>query len=428
MSATIITDAVRGEIADFCRAFATRYMMQPPEFTDPRYLDGFADLYERSVGGRTNPTETGWYARLITSATAADLDALTAAFDTTDSYATCMQRFVLRQLLRAAYERDQAGMEVAPALPAWYRAAGWGMPADWNCERAPPPPPALERRHEECAMHDGLYDAEGRHALGRSTTSGCFPTAEEAGGGIPPTCTCAGGAAGTPPGSPLPAAPLWRTGSCGESGPFIGLSFPYSIALVKRMDADVDGRANAFALRDAVCAEPEPNVLRDFTLKEIVDGMAGSYSWPAARTLAWLKETVLATPDPVEAVGELSPAVGTPPASPSASPAPYMPIWRQGSCGESGPFIGLSYPYSIALVKRMNADPDGHRNAFSLKQEICAGPKPDVFRDFTVQEVIGGMGGSYSWDRERTLDWLIYIGARGGTAWCQLPWGPPAEE
>ena len=395
MSATIITDAVRGEIADFCRAFATRYMMQPPEFTDPRYLGGFGDLYARSVGGRTNPIETGWYARLITSATAADLDALTAAFDTTNSYATCMQRFVLRQLLRAAYERDQAGMEVAPALPTWYRAAGWGMPADWNCERPAPLPLAR-------ALTIAAVGADGEPISSR-------PAA----------------AAGTPPGSPRgpPPAPAWRQGSCGESGPFIGLSLPYSIALVKRMAADPDGRANAFALRDAVCAEPEPNVLRDFTLQEIVDGMAGSYSWDRARTLAWLKETVLATPE--EAVGELSPSP-SPPASPSASPAPHMPMWRQGSCGESGPFIGLSYPYSIALVKRMNTD--GRANAFSLKTEICAGPKPDVFRDFTVQEIIDGMGGSYSWNRERTLDWLIYIGARGGTAWCQLPWGPPAAE
>jgi hypothetical protein len=232
------------------------------------------------------------------------------------------------------------------------------------------------------------------------------------------------------------AGPAWRQGSCGESGPFIGLSYPYSIALIKRMASDPEGRSKAFELRDAVCAEPEPDVMRAFKIQEIIDGMRGSYSWTPARTLEWVKETVLATPDPVQALvdswiaeGAASP-MGTPPASPTASPAPPPPrMWRQGSCGESGPFIGLSYPYSIALVKRMDADPDGHRNAFSLKEEVCA-TRPDVFRDFTVQEVIDGMGGSYSWDRERTLDWLIALAARGvDEAWCQRPWGvpPPAD-
>ena len=97
-------------------------------------------------------------------------------------------------------------------------------------------------------------------------------------------------AEGTPPGSPVPSAPMWRTGSCGESGPFIGLSYPYSIALVKRMAADPNGYANAFALKTEVCALPEPDVLRDFTVQEVIDGMAGSYSWDRGRTLAWLDE------------------------------------------------------------------------------------------------------------------------------------------
>ena len=278
---TIITDAVRGEIADFCRAFAKRYFMHPPEFTDPRYALGpFADLYERDLRDVTHPLRSSWYERLIASATAADLDALVAAFDRTDSYANTFRIFLMGRLTNAAYRAFKAGLEVSAAFPDWLRAAGWDIPADWVS--APPP---LERRHEGCGMHDGLYDAAGTRVLGRSTTSG----------GIPPTCTCSAAAAGTPepagtpPGSPS-AGPPWRTGSCGESGPFIGLSYPYSIALVKRMWADPDGHARAFVLKQEVCALPEPNVLRDFTVKEIVDGMAGSYSWPAARTLKWISE------------------------------------------------------------------------------------------------------------------------------------------
>ncbi len=114
------------------------------------------------------------------------------------------------------------------------------------------------------------------------------------------------------------------------------------------------------------------------------------------------------------------PAISVPAgaATPPGSPRPAGPMWRTGSCGEAGPFIGLSYPYSIALVKRLRdtqsvghgvTDPDGRRNAFALKAEVCALPEPDVLRDFTVQEVIDGMAGSYSWGRDRTMTWLKHI-------------------
>jgi hypothetical protein len=353
--ATIITDAVVAGIATFCGAFADRYMMQPPEFTDIRYLDSFSDLYERDVRGAINPVNTEWFARLQVSATAADIDALDATFHVDDSYECAIQRFVLRRLLRSAYRRDQAGMEVSAAIPVWYRAKGWGLPDNWNCERPAP-------------------------------------------------------AAATPPGSPLPAGPAWRTGSCGESGPFIGLSYPYSIALIKRMASDPDGHTNAFRLRDAVCASDQPDVLRDFTVQEVIDGMAGSYSWSRERSLDWLTELVAAAgaveDAEAEALWARLEAEGSP--TPS-SPVDYGPAWRQGSCGESGPFIALAYPYSIALVKRMAADPDGRRNAFQLKEEVCAGPRPDVQRDFTTREIVDGMAGSYSWSRDRTMEWLKHI-------------------
>lgn len=130
---------------------------------------------------------------------------------------------------------------------------------------------SVEYRHDGCAAHAGLYNEHGEHLLGRSVAIG----------GIEPTCSCA---TGTPPA----AGPAWRQGSCGEAGPFIGLSFAYSIALVKRMNADPDGYHNAFSLKAEVCALPEPDVFRDFTIQEIIEGMAGSYSWPRAHTLAWI--------------------------------------------------------------------------------------------------------------------------------------------
>ncbi len=269
MSSPIITDSVTAEIAAFCRAFADRYCLQPPEFTlgfaegvqapcvaggeftDPRYALGpFADLYERDLRGVTHPLRSSWYERMIATATAADLDALTAAFDKTDSYANAFRIFLMGRLTNAAYRAFKAGLEVSAAFPDWLRAAGWNVPTDWV--------PAAAAAAELAVTHS----------------------------------------AGTPPGSPPP--PMWRTGSCGESGPFIGLSFPHSIALVKRMAADPDGHRNAFRLCAEVAAAPEPDVLRDFTVQEVIDGMAGSYSWDRAHTLDWLKELVLARPDPIQ--------------------------------------------------------------------------------------------------------------------------------
>jgi hypothetical protein len=121
------------------------------------------------------------------------------------------------------------------------------------------------------------------------------PLPEPAGGGwpvfngVPSAAGLAAGAAappspiGTPPSSPRPQRPQWRTGSCGESGPFIGLSYGWTCELARRMDRwpGVD----AFDLKQQMFAElaEEPDLLRDFTEQEVVDGMA-YYSWPAERT------------------------------------------------------------------------------------------------------------------------------------------------
>ncbi len=85
---------------------------------------------------------------------------------------------------------------------------------------------------------------------------------------------------------------MWRTGSVGESGPFIGLEYGYTIELAKRIAATREGHARAFELKAEMMAElpEEPDVL-SFTVDEAVDGMSW-YSWGRAQTLAWLCRTI----------------------------------------------------------------------------------------------------------------------------------------
>ena len=82
------------------------------------------------------------------------------------------------------------------------------------------------------------------------------------------------------------------------------------------------------------------------------------------------------------------------------------PVWRQGSMGESGPFIGLGYGYTIELAKRMAAAGAGSAGAFALKyimlREMPDEPDP---LDYTDAEIIDGMAW-YSWDAERTRVWI----------------------
>ncbi len=150
-----------------------------------------------------------------------------------------------------------------------------------------PGAPQRLRRPATCELHAPLGEDGARPSLGYSQNSwGDYST-------FAPLCSCpapppflAGGAAaaaaGTPPGSPGPLRPPWRTGSCGESGPFIGLSYGWTCELARRMDRwpEVD----AFDLKAQMFAEMavEPDLLRDFTEQEVVDGMA-HYSWRPER-------------------------------------------------------------------------------------------------------------------------------------------------
>jgi hypothetical protein len=88
--------------------------------------------------------------------------------------------------------------------------------------------------------------------------------------------------------------------------------------------------------------------------------------------------------------------------TPSSSPAP---VWRTGSCGESGPFIGLGYGWTCELACRMVARPEA--DPFILKTEMLEefDEEPDLLNDFTEDEVIQGMA-HYSWPESRTREFL----------------------
>ncbi len=184
---------------------------------------------------------------------------------------------------------DEAGQLLAgggvPTTPP--RAAGGVM----DPPGAPQRPP-----RRRCELNP--RDHDGRPPpLGYSrNSSGYYST-------FAPLCACpSDGAArslaadladamGTPPGSPGPAAPLWRMGSCGESGPFIGLGYGWTCELARRM-ARWPG-ANAFDLKQQMFADltEEPDLLRDFSVEEVLDGMA-HYSWTAERTMEMLSQLV----------------------------------------------------------------------------------------------------------------------------------------
>ena len=94
--------------------------------------------------------------------------------------------------------------------------------------------------------------------------------------------------------------------------------------------------------------------------------------------------------------------------------SPPRPMWRQGSVGESGPFIGLSFGRSVLLVQRMEENPD--RDAFDLLHELEAEldateAEPDLLA-MPEELVIRGMANSYSWPRERTLEMLAGLRAQ----------------
>jgi hypothetical protein len=137
--ATIITPAIQDELRAFCAAFASRRMMQPPEFT--AHWRHFRDMYEQSYGGIPFATEQPWFAALITHGTTEDFAALIAVNDGRCDFRDAMIRCIIQNLLEEAWAADQRatqrGETVSTALPAWFRSIGARAPEDdmWNCMR-----------------------------------------------------------------------------------------------------------------------------------------------------------------------------------------------------------------------------------------------------------------------------------------------------
>ena len=306
---TIITPEITASLATFCRAFASRWFMQPPEFTDRRGIGSrgwtamFGDFYGRSYGGIPNPLHTDWFARLLTEATTADLDALKAAFwdaPGSDEYSKAMHSYLMHQLIGSAWEADEAEAQVSPAIPEWFRGQGWGIPEDWHCEEVPPAytplGPAWLAQKGFADEAEAVAALDARAAVAASVPPPSPPGARPLPGDNEPV----------PAPIPLPAAAgggderteppqLWRQGSMGESGPFIGLSYGHTIELATRMAA-VDaaagegaGRRSAFSLLAAMLRDmpEEPDPL-DYPDDAIITGMTW-YSWDAERTRVWIR-------------------------------------------------------------------------------------------------------------------------------------------
>jgi hypothetical protein len=130
----VLNSVVMKQITDLCAAFAARYNLQPPEFSHPRHWYGAKDIYDDYSAGLRG---SSWFQALITSAHHLDLEglgSLAVAPPHGDGYQFCMIRCLQFALLEAALRRDRAYKDVSPAIPAWFRAAGWDIPADWHCE------------------------------------------------------------------------------------------------------------------------------------------------------------------------------------------------------------------------------------------------------------------------------------------------------
>jgi hypothetical protein len=128
----VLNSAVIAEIKALCAAFADRYALQPPEFSSYRHWYAFEDMYNDYTAGTR---ASSWFQGLITSAHRLDLEGLNSLADIRGcGYQFCLIRSLQFALLRAALDRDRTYQAVSPAIPAWFRAAGWDIPADWRCE------------------------------------------------------------------------------------------------------------------------------------------------------------------------------------------------------------------------------------------------------------------------------------------------------
>jgi hypothetical protein len=116
----IITDTVKLELSAWCEAFRRRWMFQPPEFWKVINIGDFEGHYELDAEGRKNPIHSPWFADLIRSGTAADLDAIeTCLAGSVINYLRYFQMYILSRICE--------GHETwySPHIIPWFRAKGW---------------------------------------------------------------------------------------------------------------------------------------------------------------------------------------------------------------------------------------------------------------------------------------------------------------
>jgi hypothetical protein len=354
---------------------------------------------------------------------------------------------------------DEAGQLLAaggaPATPP--RRPSAGVPAA-------PGAPARLRRHP-CDLHYGLYDDEGRHALGYTqNSSGAYST-------FAPLCACdggEGGAAAAGGAAPIPGRGLGRMRyppEAAEEPSDAELAAAYAAGPLQpahnQSDWFYNGIRHWTAEVERLTAQESPDAdeLGD-ALRHMADHGATDndvYRAGAARLAPRLSHSfrgylpddeegtpgpplmpVRAPASPVAgggppyevmrqgADGRSLPArapspAGTPPGTPPGSPLPSGPGWRTGSCGESGPFIGLGYGWSVELVKRWNAANCDQDGVWALKAQMLAdlATEPNLLSDFTEQEVVDGMASSYSWPPEQTREHLATLRERRRAKWRQ---------
>jgi hypothetical protein len=141
-TSTVITATVVDHIHRWVRFMAERNAHLDRSLFDyaavgtAAWQEFWGDLFVRPCAEVRNPLQSAWFAPLHRAATAADLDAMEAAFRSSGRHVegmTCL-RFLQYDLLREARKADSAGLEVSVAIPAWFRAKGWSCGAPWGCE------------------------------------------------------------------------------------------------------------------------------------------------------------------------------------------------------------------------------------------------------------------------------------------------------
>jgi hypothetical protein len=143
--ATLMTNDAEAAIRAFVVSFSARRFMTAPEFSSPRSWYAFRDQYEQDYGGQLHPIRTQWFADMVRRATAADMDTLDSMRTGlppqgggVDGFMICMIRCIQQNLLEKAYDQWETTRGGSPAIPTWFRAQGWVIPAEWDHDRPPP--------------------------------------------------------------------------------------------------------------------------------------------------------------------------------------------------------------------------------------------------------------------------------------------------